>query len=174
MRRADSIEYILEEEKRGSVDKAVSSVFVNRRFTPVPSSDLQMNSGGKLKISQILNDFKSSSDLSDESKALVMDAAVRSEADYFATGTVTVNARSVNHSTGRVRIGVTLEAQIFGFRKSKSGDRYIGTKIVASTGSRVSVAEGSDQSEAETKAIEDASILAANVLCDQLRDSAAR
>lgn len=169
LRKADAIEYILAEEQRARIDKAMSSVLVNRGFSPVPSSDLQANSGGQLKIRQVLEDFKLASDLSDDSKALVMEAAIKSEVDYFATGTVTVNTKSRDPATGNTRIGATLDAQIYGFRKSRNGDRYIGTSIVASTGSRVVVAIGKDQTEAESKAIEEASILAANVLCDQLR-----
>lgn len=169
LRKADAIEYILAEEQRARIDKAMSSVLVNRGFSPVPSSDLQANSGGKLKISKLLEDFKLSSDLSDDSKALVMEAAIKSEVDYFATGTVTVNTKSRDPATGNTRIGAALDAQIYGFRKSRAGNRYIGTSIVASTGSRVVVAIGKDQTEAESKAIEEASILAANVLCDQLR-----
>jgi hypothetical protein len=169
LRKADAIDYVLAEDQRARIDKALSSVLVNRGFSPVPSSDLQANSAGKLKVVQIMEDYRTSSDLSDDSKALVMEAALRSEVDFFATGTVTLNAKTRDPATGNTRIGATLDAQIYGFRKSRNGDRYIGTTIVASTGSRVVIAIGKDQTEAENKAIEEASILAANVLCDQLR-----
>ena len=169
LRKSDDIDYTVAQEQRGRIDKALSSALVNRGFSPVPSSDLQANSNGKLKISMIMEDFKTASDLSDDSKALVMEAAVLSEVDYFATGTVTVNAKSRDSATGNTRISVVLDAQIYGFRKSRNSNRYIGTSIVASTGSRVVIAVGKDQTEAESKAIEEASILAGNVLCDQLR-----
>ena len=169
LRKSDDIDYTVAQEQRGRIDKALSSALVNRGFSPVPSSDLQANSNGKLKISMIMEDFKTASDLSDDSKARVMEAAVLSEVDYFATGTVTVNAKSRDSATGNTRISVVLDAQIYGFRKSRNSNRYIGTSIVASTGSRVVIAVGKDQTEAESKAIEEASILAGNVLCDQLR-----
>ena len=169
LRKSDDIDYTVAQEQRGRIDKALSSALVNRGFSPVPYSDLQANSNGKLKISMIMEDFKTASDLSDDSKALVMEAAVLSEVDYFATGTVTVNAKSRDSATGNTRISVVLDAQIYGFRKSRNSNRYIGTSIVASTGSRVVIAVGKDQTEAESKAIEEASILAGNVLCDQLR-----
>ena len=169
LRKSDDIDYTVAQEQRGRIDKALSSALVNRGFSPVPSSDLQANSNGKLKISMIMEDFKTASDLSDDSNALVMEAAVLSEVDYFATGTVTVNAKSRDSATGNTRISVVLDAQIYGFRKSRNSNRYIGTSIVASTGSRVVIAVGKDQTEAESKAIEEASILAGNVLCDQLR-----
>ena len=168
LRKADAIVYIVADEHRARIDKAMSGVLVNRGFAPVPSSDLQANSGGQLKISKILEDYKTSTDLADENKILVMQAANKAEVDLFATGTVTLNTKSRDPATGSTRIGATVDAQVLGFRKSRSSNRYVGTMIVASTGSRVVVAIGKDQTEAETKAIEDASILAANILCDQL------
>ena len=169
LRKADLIEYVLAEEQRARIDKAMSSTLIDRGLSPVPSSDLQANSGGKFKISRVIEDFKTASDLSDDSKELIMQAAIQSEVDYFATGTVTINAKSRDPSTGNTRIAATLDAQIYAFRKSRNGDRCIGTSVVASTGSRVVVAIGKDQTEAESKAIEEASVRAANVLCDQLR-----
>lgn len=168
LRKADKIVYVVADEHRARIDKAMSGVLVNRGLSPVPSSDLQANSGGLLKISKLMEDFKTSTDLSDDSKILVMQSAYKAEVDLFATGTVTVNTKSRDPATGSTRIGATIDAQVLGFRKSRSGDRYAGTMVVASTGSRVVVAIGKDQTEAETKAIEDASTLAANILCDQL------
>lgn len=168
-RRSDSIEYVVAEEQRARIDKALSSVLVSRGLRPVPASDLQANSNGKLRIPAVMEDFKASSDISDENKALVMEAALAAEVDLFATGTVTINAKSRDPTTGKTRIAATVDAQVFGFRKSRKGDRFVGSAVVASTGSKVVVAIGNDQSEAENKAIEEASVIAGNILCDQLR-----
>ena len=116
-----------------------------------------------------MEDFKTSTDISDDNKALVMNAALSAEVDYFATGTVTINAKSRDGTTGKTRISATVDAQILGFRKSRKGDRYIGSFVAASTGSKVVIAIGTDQTEAENKAIEEASIIAGNILCDQIR-----
>ncbi len=169
LRKSDNIEYIVAEEQRARIDKALSSVLVSRGLKPVPSSDLQVNSGGKLKISAVMEDFKTATDISDDNKALVMNAALSAEVDYFATGTVTINAKSRDGTTGKTRISATVDAQILGFRKSRKGDRYIGSFVAASTGSKVVIAIGTDQTEAENKAIEEASIIAGNILCDQIR-----
>jgi hypothetical protein len=169
LRKSDNIEYIVAEEQRARIDKALSSVLVSRGLKPVPSSDLQVNSGGKLKISAVMEDFKTATDISDDNKVLVMNAALSAEVDYFATGTVTINAKSRDGTTGKTRIAATVDAQILGFRKSRKGDRYIGSFVAASTGSKVVIAIGTDQTEAENKAIEEASIIAGNILCDQIR-----
>jgi hypothetical protein len=128
-----------------------------------------VNSGGKLKISAVMEDFKTATDISDDNKALVMNAALLAEVDYFATGTVTINAKSRDGTTGKTRIAATVDAQILGFRKSRKGDRYIGSFVAASTGSKVVIAIGIDQTEAENRAIEEASMIAGNILCDQIR-----
>jgi hypothetical protein len=169
LRKSDNIEYIVAEEQRARIDKALSSVLVSRGLKPVPSSDLQVNSGGKLKISAVMEDFKTATDISDDNKALVMNAALSAEVDYFATGTVTINAKSRDGTTGKTRIAATVDAQILGFRKSRKGDRYVGSFVAASTGSKVVIAIGTDQTEAENKAIEEASTIAGNILCDQIR-----
>lgn len=169
LRKSDNIEYVVAEEQRARIDKALSSVLVSRGLKPVPSSDLQANSGGKLKISAVMEDFKAATDISDDNKTLVMNAALAAEVDFFATGTVTVNAKSRDGTTGKTRIAATVDAQILGFRKSRKGDRYIGSFVVASTGSKVVIAIGNDQTEAENRAIEEASTIAANILCDQIR-----
>jgi len=169
LRKEDSIEYRVEEHQRARIDKAMSETFKNRKIRTALSSDLQSNSDGKLVIADVLQDFKNSSDISDTHKALVMNAALAAEVDFFATGTVTINAKSRDPVTGSTRIAVTVDAQVVGFRKSSKGDRYVGTEVAASTGSKTVIAIGADQTEAENKAIEEASKVAANILSDQLQ-----
>lgn len=169
LRKEDSIEYRVEEHQRARIDKAMSETFKNRRIRTALSSDLQSNSNGALIIADVLQDYKNSSDISDTHKALVMNAALAAEVDFFATGTVTINAKSRDPATGSTRIAVTVDAQVVGFRKSSKGDRYVGTEVAASTGSKTVIAIGADQTEAENKAIEEASKLAANILSDQLQ-----
>ena len=159
---ADDVVYRLEDNKKASIDAAMSKVFVDRGFDVVPASELVRLSSNTFNPDKLQADFKTSSQFSLENQQTATTLCREAGLPFLAFGALTIGVKEGDPVTGMTRVSVIIDAQVLDCRN----------KFVIKAGSigalQVS-ALGPNQTEAETLALQKASEQAATIIADQLR-----
>jgi hypothetical protein len=159
---ADDVVYRLEDNKKASIDAAMSKVFVDRGFDVVPASELVRLSSNTFNPDKLQADFKTSSQFSLENQQTATTLCREAGLPFLAFGALTIGVKEADPVTGMTRVSVIIDAQVLDCRN----------KFVIKAGSigalQVS-ALGPNQTEAETLALQRASEQAATIIADQLR-----
>jgi hypothetical protein len=167
-RKADEIEYAIENNAKASIDYAMSEVLINRGFAITPSETLVKKTKGKCNPDNLLRDFETSSEFSEQSKSSLIEGCRETNAKLLAYGTLTIGAQRrdpVNNQN--IIVNVIVNAQILDCRDEDPVK-------VGGIGALQVECIGADQTQAETAAIKLAATKAAQVLADQLRSQGIR
>jgi hypothetical protein len=159
---ADEVVYLLEDNKKASIDAVMSKVFVDRGFDVVPASELVRLSNNTFNPDKLQADFKTSSQFSLENQQTATRLCREAGLPFLAFGALTIGVKEGDPATGMTRVSVIIDAQVLDCRNQfviKAGS--IGALQVS--------ALGPNQTEAETLAIQKASEQAATIIADQLR-----
>lgn len=163
VRTADSINYIVENNAKASIDRTMSKVFVDRGFDTVSASDLVEATKGAFNPDKLEKDFEASSQFSLENQRMATRACREAGAPMLAYGTLTLGMQRPDPVNPRnVIMNVVVDAQVLDCRKAL-------TIKVASIGAMQVEGVGADQTQAENTGLELAASKAAQVLADQLR-----
>lgn len=168
-RTADVINYIVENNAKASIDNAMSEVLVNRGFAIVPSEAIFTKTKGRCNPDNLIKDFETSSEFSQESKSSLMIGCRETKANMLAYGTLTIGTQRQDSVNAQNKIvNVMINAQIL-----DCSDEDLPIKV-GSIGALQVEASGADQTQAETAALKLAATKAAQVLADQLRSQGIR
>jgi hypothetical protein len=167
-RRADKAEFILDEEGRGELNAGMSERMIFHGYNPLSPVRLQVASGGSFSMSKVLEDFKQSSDLSDDNKALLLGVAQKAKLDYLATGCATLNMKSRHSASGDWRVGVQVTANVYKFLRDPATGDYIDLVTVGSAPPKVVPGLAKESREAEIAALQAAAREAADIISTQL------
>lgn len=161
-RRADNITYKLEDNAKAGIEGTISKVLVDRGFDVVPASELVGAPNGGFDADKFQKDFETSSEFTKEHQSLATRVCREAGAPILAYGTLTIGMKRMDPVNNRNTIvNVIVQAVILDCRKQ------FAVKVGSIAALQVN-GVGSDQTEAETAALDMAAQKAATVLADQL------
>lgn len=162
--KADIIEYEVSRSK--DFDKIMKKTIANAGYKVVRANRVKDTEGNKLKvkIKQIINDFKSGA-INDDTLDDAIDICCNRKGgaiDFLATGTVDVGTKEIDPSTGNVRVYVSVAGEVLDLRDDDS-------ETIASVGPIQYSGLGPNQQIASRNALQTAGKEAAGSLIAQLR-----
>ena len=147
--------------RASEINSAMTGVFSNAGYEVVEAEYLEEESGGLVDLAAIRADYQTGDDLSSETKRNVAKGVRDVEIPYLAMGTLDVGKKSIDPSSGLVRVFVTVTGKVL----DVSG-RF--PRTASSVGPVQFAGLGPDETVARTNALKLAAEMAAKQLTDEL------
>ena len=147
--------------RASEINSAMTGVFSNAGYEVVEAEYLEEESGGLVDLAAIRADYQTGDDLSSETKRNVAKGVRDVEIPYLAMGTLDVGMKSIDPSSGLVRVFVTVTGKVL----DVSG-RF--PRTASSVGPVQFAGLGPDETVARTNALKLAAEMAAKQLTDEL------
>jgi len=157
--KADKLEYSV--SSPSDLNSAISKVFTQGGFRPVPGFAIQSRSGGQFSIDAMTQDFGQSNEISPTNLDQASMALQGLRVPYFAVGTLDIGMKRNDPVTGNVQVYVSVSAKVYKL------DGFF-PEEVASVGPVQFSGLGPDQSVARRNALINAGNTAAQEIVDTL------
>jgi hypothetical protein len=143
------------------VNTVMTGVFSNAGYEVVDAEYVEGDSGGKLSIERIRNEFSTGNDLGSEVLRSTVDGVRNADIPFLAYGTLDVGMQDIDPLTGNVRIAVTVTGKVLDVT-----GRF--PRTVSAVGPVQYFGLGPDASVARTNALVQAAEKASERMVDEL------
>jgi hypothetical protein len=147
-----------------SLNSVFSSFFGNAGFRITDAADVEPQSGGRLQVAMVQEDYKTGFDLKSTTLANIEAGLKIAGVPYLGLGTLDVGFANVDAATGLLRVAVTVNAKILDLNEAIP-------ETVAAVGPVQYAGLGPTEAEAQTNALTMAAQRACHDLISQLTNA---